>query len=77
MRPALTTEAGAAGFCTRTDSQPQLRRFRYHLLDVAGREVDVLDRSEPLQIDETITVNGVEPWRVVAVLGVAATVAHA
>jgi hypothetical protein len=66
MRPAL-----------RTDSQSQLRRFHYHLCDVAGREVDVFDRSEPLQVDETITLNGVEAWRVVAVLGASATVAHA
>jgi len=53
------------------------RPFRYHLLDVAGREVDVVDRNRPLRVDETVTVNAVESWRVVAVLGVSATVAHA
>jgi hypothetical protein len=76
MRPALMTEADATGFRTRGDSQSQLR-FHYHLFDVAGREVDVFDRSEPLQVDETITLNEVEAWRVVAVLGASATVAHA
>jgi hypothetical protein len=53
------------------------RPFRYHLFDVAGREVDVIDRHHALRVDETITVNAVEPWRVVAVLGASATVAHA
>jgi hypothetical protein len=54
-----------------------VRPFRYHLVDVAGREVAIVDRSHPLQLDETITLNAVEAWRVVAVLGVSATVAHA
>jgi hypothetical protein len=77
MRVAPTTESGAAGFRRRADSRPQFRRFHYHLVDVAGREVDVFDRSEPLKVDDTITLNGAEPWRVVAVLGVSATIAHA
>ena len=54
-----------------------VRPFRYQLFDVAGREVDVVDRHRPLQVDETVTVNAAEAWRVVAVLGVSATVAHA
>ena len=53
-----------------------VRPFRYHLVDVAGREVDVVDRPQPLQVDERITVNAVEAWRVVAVLGLSATVSH-
>jgi hypothetical protein len=71
----VTTEAGA-GVRARSSLTP-LRRFHYHLFDVAGREVDVFDRSDPLQLDETILLNEVEAWRVVAVLGVSATVAHA
>ena len=60
-----------------TSPYPDSGRFHYHLLDVAGREVDMVDRSQPLHVDETITLNAVEAWRVVAVLGASATVVHA
>jgi hypothetical protein len=51
--------------------------FRYHLLDIAGRDVDVIERHVPLRTDERIVVDTGEVWRIVSVLGKSATVARA
>ncbi len=48
--------------------------FRYQLVDIAGRPVDVVERRAPLHADETIVIRGEEAWRIVAVLGTSATV---
>jgi hypothetical protein len=50
--------------------------FRYKLVDLAGREVDVVERHAPLRPDETVMVGANEGWRIVAILGTSATVAR-
>jgi hypothetical protein len=50
--------------------------FRYKLVDLAGREVDVVERQAPLRRDETVMVGANEGWRIVAILGTSATVAR-
>ena len=50
--------------------------FRYQLVDVAGRDVDVIERHVPLRTDETIVFDTGEAWRIVSVLGKSATVAR-
>ncbi len=52
------------------------RVFRYTLVDLGGREVDVVERHAPLRRDEMIIASSSEAWRVVAVLGTSATVAR-
>jgi hypothetical protein len=53
------------------------RAFHYQLFDIAGREVDVVERVEPLRAHETIALDSAEEWRVISVLGKSATVARA
>jgi hypothetical protein len=50
--------------------------FRYHLVDVAGRDVDDIARQVPLRSDETIIDSAGNSWRIVSVLGKSATVAR-
>jgi hypothetical protein len=50
--------------------------FRYRLVDIAGRDVDVIERRVPLRTDETVVVDTGEAWRIVSVLGKSATVAR-
>ena len=51
--------------------------FRYRLVDLAGRQVNVVERRGPLRRDDTIVVATSERWRIVSVLGTSATVARA
>ena len=51
--------------------------FRYRLLALGGREVDVIERQSPLRPDDTVVLTSTEAWRIVAVLGRSATVARA
>jgi hypothetical protein len=62
----------------RSTARPQRARgsvvFRYRLLDLGGREVDVIERQAPLRPGDTVILTSTEPWRIVAVLGRSATV---
>jgi hypothetical protein len=52
-------------------------RFRYRLLDLAGREVGLIDREQALTCDDVVIVSsqlGDAAWRVVGVIGTCGTV---
>jgi hypothetical protein len=56
---------------------PEGSAFRYRLVDLAGREVDVIEHRVPLHDHDMIILDSAEAWRVVSVLGCSATVARA
>jgi hypothetical protein len=54
--------------------------FDYRLLDLSGREVGLLRRRQALRANEVVVLPGAlgeEQWRIVAVLGLCATVVAA
>lgn len=54
-------------------------RFHYRLIDLSGSEVGRIEHERPLRADEVVASRSAdgEAWRIVAVLGMYATVVPA
>ena len=77
MRGHATDTGGADTDPGPDAGAPEGPAFRYRLVDIAGRVVDVIEHRVPLHADDTIILDSAEAWRVVSVLGCSATVARA
>jgi hypothetical protein len=58
-------------------AKPRGGRFHYRLVDLSGSEVGRIEREGPLRADDVVAAGSAEAWRIVAVLGVSATVVPA